>query len=71
MTDPSAPPVQLVPGNSLITKAPEEGRQLAIKMARLVIKVAWGACGDACPADFNQDGIVGPDDLAVLLSAWN
>lgn len=28
----------LVPGNSLITKTPEEGRQLAIKMARLVIK---------------------------------
>jgi hypothetical protein len=36
MTDPSAPRVQLVPGNSLITETPEEGRQLAIKMARLV-----------------------------------
>ena len=36
MADPSAPPVQLVPGNSLITETPEEGRQLAIKMARLV-----------------------------------
>ena len=34
----SAPPGQLVPGTSLITKTPEEGRQLAIKMARLVIK---------------------------------
>ena len=36
----SAPtdPVQLVPGNSLITKTPEEGRQLAIKMSRLIIK---------------------------------
>ena len=32
-------PIQLVPGNSLITKTPEEGRALAIKMARLVIKV--------------------------------
>ncbi|MFV0571270.1 MAG: hexameric tyrosine-coordinated heme protein [Xanthomarina gelatinilytica] len=31
--------VQLVPNNSLITKTPEEGRQLAIKMARLIIKV--------------------------------
>ncbi len=30
--------VTLVPGNSLITASPEEGRQLAIKMARLVIK---------------------------------
>ena len=37
----SAPtdPVQLVPGNSLITKTQEEGRQLAIKMSRLIIKV--------------------------------
>ncbi|SDX53276.1 hexameric tyrosine-coordinated heme protein [Aequorivita viscosa] len=31
--------VQMIPGNSLITKTPEEGRQLAVKMARLVIKV--------------------------------
>lgn len=29
----------LVPGNSLITATPEEGRQLAMKMARLVIRV--------------------------------
>lgn len=29
----------MIPGNSLITKTPEEGRQLAVKMARLVIKV--------------------------------
>lgn len=31
--------VKMVPGNSLITATPEEGRQLAVKMARLVIKV--------------------------------
>ena len=31
--------VQLVPNNSLITKTPEEGRQLAVKMARLIIKI--------------------------------
>ncbi|RYG01760.1 MAG: hypothetical protein EOO02_12040 [Chitinophagaceae bacterium] len=31
-------PIQLVPGNSLITATPEEGRQLAIKMSRLIIK---------------------------------
>lgn len=30
--------IQLVPGNSLITKTPEEGRQLAVKMARLNVK---------------------------------
>jgi len=29
---------QLIPGNTLITASPEEGRQLAIKMARLIIK---------------------------------
>lgn len=31
--------VTLIPGNSLITKTPEEGRELAIKMSRLIIKV--------------------------------
>jgi len=30
---------QLIPGNSLLTKTPEEGRQLAVKMARLIIKI--------------------------------
>lgn len=35
----AAEPLQLVPGNSLLTKTPEEGRALAIKMARLVIKM--------------------------------
>lgn len=30
--------VELVPGNSLITATPEEGRALALKMARLVVK---------------------------------
>ena len=29
----------LIPGNSLITSTPEEGRQLAVKMARLIIKL--------------------------------
>lgn len=31
--------VQLIPNNSLITATPEEGRQLAVKMARLIIKI--------------------------------
>lgn len=31
--------IQLVPNNSLMTKTPEEGRQLAVKMARLIIKI--------------------------------
>jgi len=31
--------VQLIPNGTLITASPEEGRQLAIKMARLIIKV--------------------------------
>ncbi len=30
--------IELVPNNSLLTKTPEEGRQLAVKMARLIIK---------------------------------
>ncbi len=31
--------IQLIPNNSLITKTPEEGRHLAVKMARLIIKI--------------------------------
>lgn len=31
--------IQLIPNDSLITKTPEEGRQLAVKMARLIIKL--------------------------------
>jgi len=31
--------IELVPGNSLATATPEEGRQLAVKMARLIIKL--------------------------------
>jgi Hexameric tyrosine-coordinated heme protein (HTHP) len=31
--------ITLIPNNSLITATPEEGRQLAIKMARLIIKL--------------------------------
>jgi glycerate-2-kinase len=30
--------IQLIPGNTLITATPEEGRQLAVKMSRLIIK---------------------------------
>ena len=39
MSAPTSPePVTLVPGNTLLTKTPEEGRQLAVKLARLIIK---------------------------------
>jgi len=31
--------IQLVPNNTLITNTPDEGRALAVKMARLIIKV--------------------------------
>ena len=30
--------MELVPGNSLLTATPEEGRALAMKMSRLIIK---------------------------------
>lgn len=36
---PAPASVQLIPGNTLITKTPEEGRHLAIKMARLIMKI--------------------------------
>lgn len=35
----SPPEVTLVPNNSLLTETPEEGRQLAVKMSRLIIKL--------------------------------
>lgn len=31
--------IALVPNNSLLTETPEEGRQLAVKLARLIIKL--------------------------------
>ncbi|WP_410500829.1 hexameric tyrosine-coordinated heme protein [Chroococcidiopsis sp. SAG 2025] len=31
--------IALVPNNSLITETPEEGRQLAVKLARLIVKL--------------------------------
>ncbi len=31
--------IKLVPNNSLITATPEEGRQLAVKMSRLIMKL--------------------------------
>jgi hypothetical protein len=31
--------ITLVPNNTLITATPEEGRQLAVKMSRLIIKM--------------------------------
>jgi glycerate-2-kinase len=30
--------IELIPGDTLITETPEQGRQLAVKMARLIIK---------------------------------
>lgn len=33
------PEVTLIPNNSLLTDTPEAGRQLAVKMARLIIKM--------------------------------
>ncbi|WP_293124467.1 hexameric tyrosine-coordinated heme protein [Microcoleus sp. bin38.metabat.b11b12b14.051] len=36
----AAPPeITLIPNNSLLTETPEEGRHLAVKMARLIIKM--------------------------------
>jgi len=31
--------IELIPGNTLLTNTPEEGRHLAVKMARLIIKI--------------------------------
>jgi hypothetical protein len=31
--------IELIPGNSLITETPEQGRQLAVKLSRLIMKL--------------------------------
>lgn len=31
--------IELIPGNTLLTNTPEEGRQLAVKLSRLIIKI--------------------------------
>lgn len=54
--------VTLVPGNSLITATPEEGRQLAVKMARLNVK---NTQQDAGVRDMLRD--VYANDAAMLL----
>ncbi len=63
MSDPSAPPIQLVPGNSLITQTPEEGRPLAVKLARLTIKLTQP---DAAKRE--QMRPVYADDPAMLIA---
>jgi len=72
--------VQMVPGNSLITKTPEEGRQLAVKMARLVIKVTQpdAAMRDKLRPDYAEDaglliaiGQVVATEFATIATANN
>ncbi|HZW77087.1 MAG TPA: hexameric tyrosine-coordinated heme protein [Flavobacteriaceae bacterium] len=72
--------VQMVPGNSLITKTPEEGRQLAVKMARLVIKVTQpdAAMRDKLRPDYAEDaglliaiGQVVATEFATIAAANN
>lgn len=55
---------ELIPGKSLITATPEEGRQLAIKMARLVIKAIQ-------PKDDVREHLreIYANDAAMLISA--
>lgn len=72
--------VQMIPGNSLITKTPEEGRQLAVKMARLVIKVTQpdAAMRDKLRPDYAEDaglliqiGQVVATEFATIAAANN
>ena len=55
--------VQLIPGNSLITKTPEEGRALAVKIARLTIKITQP---DAAVRDKLRPNYA--NDAALLIS---
>lgn len=72
--------VKMVPGNTLITKTPEEGRQLAVKMARLVIKVTQpdAAVREKLRPDYAEDagmlidiGLVVATEFATIAAANN
>ncbi|MFA5669203.1 MAG: hexameric tyrosine-coordinated heme protein [Balneolaceae bacterium] len=56
--------IELIPGNTLITKTPQEGRELAIKMARLSIKAMQpdAAVRDKLRPDY-------ADDAGLLIDA--
>ena len=47
----------LVPGNTLLTASPEEGRQLAVKLARLIVKTTQTDADkrSAMRADYMED----------------
>jgi len=49
--------VTLVPENSLVTVTPEEGRQLAVKLARLIIRLTQpdAAIREEMRADYMND----------------
>lgn len=72
--------VKLVPNNSLITATPEEGRQLAVKMARLIIKITQpdAAMRDKLRPDYAEDaglliaiGQVVATEFATIAAANN
>ncbi len=65
MNSPATPtPLVLVPGNTLLTPTPEAGRQLAVKMARLIMKATQP--DDAVRAKLRP---VYADDPALLIAA--
>lgn len=72
--------VKLVPNNSLITKTPEEGRQLAVKMSRLIIKITQpdAAMREKLRPDYAEDaamliavGQVVATEFATIAAANN
>lgn len=57
--------VTLVPGNSLITATPEEGRQLAVKMARLIVKLIQP---DAAVRDNPREIYANDPNMLILIT---
>ncbi|MDJ0367708.1 hexameric tyrosine-coordinated heme protein [Hymenobacter sp. H14-R3] len=56
-------PVTLVPNNTLLTATPEEGRQLAVHMSRLIVKATQP---DATKREQLRD--IYANDAAMLLA---
>jgi hypothetical protein len=70
-------PVEVVPFDSAflkptsITFDPHSGSMLAIRWSENPIRIIPNNSGPTCPADLDQNGVVGSLDLGLLLSQWN
>ncbi len=46
------------------------GAMRSVRIDNWQLTLISGVCDDPCPGDLNGDGVVGSEDLAILLAAW-